>query len=243
MDDWVLAVGSVVVGLLSGVVGAALIRRIFLTGREQSPEANDAARAAGIFVFLFFAVLGVIVAVGFTNRDTLEPIPADAVAYSPRVLAAGLIFIVGRALALTAAGYVNRASSQVSTRSRIQLGNLVRTLITAAAIVLSISQLGIDTTSLHIVTAAVVFGLAAAFALLVGLGGRSMGSELAAGRYLARMLQLGDELVVEDVAGTVVALHPASVEVETVDGLRVHLPNTRVFDGSPQVRRHPVRGL
>ena len=45
IDPWIYATGAVIVGLLSGVVGAALVRRIILRGREDRPEANDAARA------------------------------------------------------------------------------------------------------------------------------------------------------------------------------------------------------
>ena len=67
IDPWIWATGAIIVGLLSGLVGAALVRRIILKGREDRPEAHDAARATATFLFLFFAAVGVIVAIGFTN--------------------------------------------------------------------------------------------------------------------------------------------------------------------------------
>ena len=123
IDSWIYATGAVVVGLLSGVVGAALVRRIVLDGRRDRPEAQDAARAAGTFLFLFFAGVGVVVAIGFTNSETLEPVPAELLRASPRVLAAGLILIAGRAIAF-AVGGVSRttrswwpASCNIRTRA------------------------------------------------------------------------------------------------------------------------------
>ena len=54
IDPWIYAAGAVAIGLLSGVVGAALVRRIILDGRRDRQEAHDAARATGTFLFLFF---------------------------------------------------------------------------------------------------------------------------------------------------------------------------------------------
>ena len=238
IDPWIYAAGAVIVGLLSGVVGAALVRVIILKGREDRTEALDAARATATFLFLFFTALGVIVAIGFTNPETLEPIPAEVLRKSPRILAAGLILIAGRAIAFALGGMINSAFGGSSTRVRAQLGSASRFLVYAIALVLALSQLGVDTTILSIIAAAVVFGLAGAFALLVGLGGRELGGELAAGRHLARLVGVGDEIDVDGVAGRIVALHPGSVELD-VDGDSVHVPNTRLSRSPLRVRRAP----
>ena len=58
IDPWIYASGAVIIGLLSGLVGGALVRRIILKGREERPELNDAARATATFLFLFFTALG-----------------------------------------------------------------------------------------------------------------------------------------------------------------------------------------
>lgn len=239
IDPWIYAAGAIIVGLLSGVIGAALVRRIILKGREDRPEMHDAARATATFLFLFFTALGVIVAIGFTNPETLEPIPADLVRKSPRILAAGLILIAGRAIAFALGGAVNSAFAASTSRVRSQIGAAGRFLVYAVALVLALSQLGVDTTILSIIAAAVVFGLAGAFALLVGLGGREMGGELAAGRHLARLIHVGDHIAIdgatgEPVDGVILALHPASVELAADDGV-IHLPNTVVVRGPLKV--------
>lgn len=234
IDPWIYAIGAVLVGLLSGVVGAALVRRIILKGREDRPEMHDAARATATFLFLFFTALGVIVAIGFTEPDTLEPIPADLVRKSPRILAAGLILIAGRAIAFALGGMIRSAFEGSTPRIQAQIGATARFVVYAVALVLALSQLGVDTTILSILAGAVTFGLAGAFALLVGLGGREMGGELAAGRHLSRIVAVGDRVEVDGIAGRIVALHPASVEIE-LDGASVHMANTRLTRGDLRV--------
>jgi hypothetical protein len=235
VDAWIFASGAIIVGLLSGVIGAALVRMIILKERDDRPEMVDAARAAAIFIFLFFAAIGVIVAVGVASRETLRPFPAKLLSYSPHVLAAGLIFILGRALGYALHAYTLQSLSRTSARLRSQLAEALRFVVTIVAAVLAIRQLGIDTGVLNILVAAVVFGMALAFALLVGLAGRDLGREIAYGRYLHRVLELGDQIEVGGHAGRIVALHPASIEIAATDGSLLHLTNSQVFNELPRV--------
>jgi len=235
INPWIYASGAILVGLLSGVVGAALVRRIILNDRRDRPEALDAARATATFLFLFFTSLGVIVAIGFTNPETLEPIPAEVLRKSPRILAAGLILIAARAIAFAVGGMVNTAFAGSSARIRGQVATAASALIFVIAGVLALSQLGVETTILSLIVAAVAFGLAGAFALLVGFGGRELGGELAAGRYLSRLVRVGDLVTIDAIRGRIVALHPASVEIATDDGASVHVPNTRLTQGDLRV--------
>jgi small-conductance mechanosensitive channel len=236
IDPWIYAAGAVIVGLLSGVVGAALVRAIILRGREDRPEMHDAARATATFLFLFFAALGVVVAIGFTNPDTLEPLPAELLRTSPRILAAGLILIAGRAIAFALGGMVNSAFAGSTSRVRAQVAAAGRVVVYAVALVLALSQLGVDTTILSIIAGAIGFGLAGAFALLIGFGGKELGGELAAGRYLHRLVAVGDEIEIDGLSGTVVALHPASVELLAPGDRVVHVPNSRLTRGALQIR-------
>ncbi len=235
IDPWIYALGAIVVGLLSGVIGAALVRRIILNDRGDRPEAHDAARAASTFIFLFFSLLGVIVAIGFTNSEELELIPAEVLRASPRILAAGLILIAGRAIAFAIGGMVYAALAGSGGRVRTQISSIARWLTYLVAVVLALTQLGVETTILSVVVGAAACGAAATFALLVGLGGREMGGEIAAGRSLQRLISIGDDISVDGVAGVVVALHPTSIEWLATDGSSVHLANTRLTRGELRV--------
>ena len=101
---------------------------------------------------------------------------------------------------------------------------------------LALSQLGVDTTILSIITAALTFGLAAAFAMLVGFGGRELSGDLAAGRYLHRIVRVGDRIEFDGKSGRVAAMHPATVELDPGDGSSVHVACSRLLRSDLKVR-------
>lgn len=241
MDDvWAVAVGAVAIGIMAGLAGAGLLHRALTAGRGDDPVYRDSARAMSISCFVFFTMAGLIVAISVLNRDSFEDVPSQLVDVLPDYLAAGLIFIGGRAIALAAGSVVQQALAASSTRVRDQAARLVRWTVTAAAAVIALAQVGVNTTLLQITGGAVLFGLALACALLVGLGGQGVAAELAAGRYVARILQVGDRVEVrlgegDVVVGEVVALDPGSVAVATADGAIRHLGNRALLDAGPSV--------
>lgn len=238
-DNWVVAIGAVAVGLMAGLAGAGLLYRALTGGRRDDPVYRDSARAMAISCFLFFTAAGIVVAISVLNDDSFEDIPSQLVDVLPRYLTAGLILVAGRAIALAAGSVVSEALGASSARARAQAATAVRALVTAAAIVIALAQLGVNTTLLQITGGALLFGLAAAAALLVGLGGRDVAAEVAAGRYLARLLHVGDRvevpLVEGALVGEVVALNPASVEVREADGGVRHVANSKVLGAGPRV--------
>lgn len=238
-DNWVVAIGAVAIGLMAGLAGAGLLHRALTSGRRNDPVYRDSARAMAISCFVFFTVAGIVVAISVLNNDSFEDVPSRLVDVLPRYLTAGLVLVAGRAIALAAGSVVNEALSGSSTRARSQAATGVRALVTAAAIVIALAQLGVNTTLLQITGGALLFGLAAAAALLVGFGGRDVAAEVAAGRYLARLLHVGDriELALSDGAlvGEVVALNPATVEVREAGGGVRHVANSKVLDAGPRV--------
>lgn len=239
MDEviWSWAIGSIAVGIMAGLAAAGLLWRALTSGRGHDPVVRDTARALALFLFLFLAVTGVVVAVSIVDRDELERIPSDLLDYLPHVLAAGIIAIGGRAIALISGSAVARALGPSSGRVRDQAAWLVRALVTAAAVIIALDQLGVDTTLLQIAGAAVLFAAAGASALLIGLGGRDLAAELAAGRYLQRMLRAGDRVVLGDVVGEVVEVHPATLELRLDDGSVRHVPNADALRAGPVIRR------
>ena len=241
MDDrWEVAIGAVAIGLMAGLAGAGLLYRALTSGRRDDPVYKDSARAMAISCFIFFTVAGGVVAISVLNRDSFEDVPSQLVDLLPSFLAAGLVLVGGRAIALAAGSVVQQSLQASSTRVRNQAARLVRWTITAAAIVIALAQVGVDTTLLQIIGGALLFGLALACALLIGLGGQDVAAEVAAGRYVARLLRLGDRVEVrlgadDVVAGEVVALDPGSVAIAADDGSIRHVGNRAVLDAGPRV--------
>lgn len=240
MDDvWVVAIGAVAIGLMAGLAGAGLLYRALTSAGRNDPVYRDSARAMAISCFVFFTAAGIVVAISVINRDSFEDVPSRLVDVLPRYLTAGLVLVAGRAIALAAGSVVSEALAGSSARARNQAASAVRALITAAAVVIALAQIGVNTTLLQITGGALLFGLAAAAAMLVGFGGRGVAEEVAAGRYLARLVQAGDRveipLAAGPVVGEIVALHPGTVEIAEPGGAVRHLPNSVVLAAGPRV--------
>ena len=76
-----------------------------------------------------------------------------------------------------------------------------------------------------------VFALALSFALIAGLGGRDVAANIACGRTLRSDLIIGSQIVVGEVAGTIVDLRPALVVIESDAGERVFVPFATLLQG------------
>jgi small-conductance mechanosensitive channel len=113
---------------------------------------------------------------------------------------------------------------------------IVKSVVIGATAILAVNQLGVDTTIINLAVASLLFSLGATFTLVAALGTRQLAGHVAAGRYVRRIVPVGAELI-EPVSGTVVKVHPATVEIRRPDGSTVHIPNETLLTGSLQLRR------
>jgi len=227
-ETWVRAAASVAGGFAAGAVLAWAARRL-LRGSHRRPELRELAAPVATFLFWLAVGTGVVLAVAAVEPQTIEDVPANVLAYVPRVLAAGLILLAGRALAVATAAATGRAVARALGRPSGQVATIVRLSVNLAAAVLALSQLGVDTTVLVVLAAGLAVSFGLSFALLVGLGGREAAREIAAGRYLRRFVSPGSTLRSAALKGSVVALHPLTMELVTEDGRRLHVPHSRLL--------------
>ena len=182
-------------------------------------------------------------AVGILAPGALEPLAARALAYLPNVLIAILMIIVGRAAATLAGTLLGAGLARATGRTRREMVMVLRAVIMVVVVLLALGQLGVNTELLTLAFAAVLLCLASAMALLIGLGGRHVAREVAAGRYLRRILNEGDHVRSGEVEGTVVALHAATTEMDSATPGTTHVPNTLMLQGPITVTRPPAPEL
>jgi hypothetical protein len=228
MNHWILALIVLGSGLLFGEIAGRLIRRS-LDREGRSPETREMARPLGTFVFWAGTALGLFFAVGTTSPRTIRQIPDTSLVYLPNLLLAAVFLIAGYALSIGVSTAVGQSALRASGVRHRGLERLLRVTIMGASIVLALSQVGVDTTILVVVLVALLGAPALAFALLTGLGGREVASNLAAGRALRGQVRPDAYLVCRGVdgrmvRGTVVAVHPVTVEVLSDDMATVHVP-------------------
>lgn len=235
MNSWLLALIAIIASIVIGSILSRIVRG-GLSGSSNPEAVRQNAGAVGSIVFSVVVVAGLVIALGFTRPEALDQITSDAIAYLPRALSAGIVVIVGNILATLASSAASQALSRVEARAARSVPSVVRAAIIGFTAVLAATQLGIDTTTINIVIAALVGGIALATAMLVGFGGRAVSTEIASGRALRRILEPGDELTSDVISGTVVTVHSTATEVATADE-SVLVPNSELLRSRMSISR------
>lgn len=227
-ERWILAGVLLAAGFALGAIAGLLVRKRLIRARGGDATSSIAG-ATGLFVFWVLALSGALAAIAMVRPETLEDLPRQVLDYTPRLLVAGLILLAGYSVALGASRVVAFSLERASGKTIVRTAGLVRWAILGAALILALAQLGVDTTILTLLVGLVGFGIALSAAILIGLGGRPLAREIAAGRYLGRFLSQGLVIEAEGYAGRVVRLHPATVELETASGAMQHVPYSRLL--------------
>lgn len=231
--EWAWAGIAIVGGFVLGTAASKVVR----TGLERRRgRLAQLAPAAASLAFSLALVVGLLVALGFVQPDSLSMLLDDTIDYLPRVLSALIVIILGGVAGTIASTAARESLGRSMGRLGEQIPTLIKSIITLFAAILAASQLGIDTTVINIVIAAAAFGMAAAFALVVGFGGRAIASEMASGRALRRLVNVGDEVESELVSGTIIALYPTAVELRSGDRARL-VPNSDLAASNLQITR------
>jgi small conductance mechanosensitive channel len=152
---------------------------------------------------------------------------AWAVEFAPRLLAAVIIFAVGT----VAAGWVSGTMDMVIKRTnaidatvRPFLVHVVRYSIMVLVFILTLGQLGFQTTSLLAVVGAA--GLA------IGLALQGTLSNIAAGLMLLwlRPFEVGDYVEANNMSGTIESTGLFACVLRTYDGVRLFAPNSTLWN-------------
>lgn len=243
MNEWISASIAVVAGFVVGTIASRIVSSTMNRSKTQAMR-DSAAPVAGLALSAGI-VVGLLVALGFVAPDQLEQLGDDAVAFLPKAIAA-LVIVIGANVASTfAAAAVAKALAGTGAAARFA-PMVTKFAILGGGAIIAAGQTGVDTAVVNIAVAALLFGVAAALALLTGLGGRQVAGEIAAGRAWRTSLRSGDRIAavvagsqrahanVDDgpsmtVSGVVVEVHPTAVELDAA-GVTVFVPNSRLLD-------------
>lgn len=238
MNKWLAAGIAVSAGLVLAGIARSVVHRA-LASDARPAALRSSASALSSLAFSAVLVVGLIVALGFVDPDSLDELPADLVAFVPKALSAAVLLIGANVAASFAGVALERglAGSPPATRARV--ASAVRITLLAAAGLLAAAQLGINTTVLNLAAAALLFSIGAAFALLTGLGGRAVSAELAAGRSVRKMLASGDRVEIGAERGLIVEIHPAAIELQGEDGTSTLVPHSHFLERPTKVTRRP----
>ena len=239
-ENWIWAAVALGSALLLGELGGRLVRAA-RGGADRPPSVRANANAMGNFVFWTATAIGLVIAVGVLDVDTLKQLGDTISTELPNLLLALVMLIVGYAVSVAVSAAVGQSARRASGVRQKNLERFLRVLIMLAAAVLALTQVGIDETMVAGLVLVVRAVPAITLALLSAFGGREVAAQLAAGRALRHQLREGWTLACRDddgagVAGRIVQVHPTAVEIELPDGERLHVPHRQLLQHPFSVR-------
>ncbi|MGH1491287.1 MAG: mechanosensitive ion channel domain-containing protein [Acidimicrobiales bacterium] len=236
MSDWILVIAALFGGLIVGLVASRIVYAVI--GSPKRPEAiQNVAKPLASLALSVGIVLGLVVALGIVQPDSLDKLKTDAIDFIPKLMTAAIIIIAANVLSSFATTAMSQALGRLPLQTQRQANSLVKGAIVTLAALLAVSQLGINTDVVNLGVAAVFFGIAASLTLLVGLGGNGVAREVAATRALKRLISQGDTVEVGGSRGVVLAIHPTAVELSKSSGETMLIPSSRFVRQSITVER------
>lgn len=201
--------------LLSGTGLLSLLQK---TGSKKT-----ISQIIGLLGFWLVFLLFLISATEALSLALLSETLTTLVHYLPKMGMAVLILILG----LLTTNFVRDIISLACESSGIRQGTVIAQTVYIAAtllvIVTAINELGIDTSLLNQIIVLIIAGLIAGAALSFGFGSRSAVRNLIAAHYIQPIVRVGEKIQIGNYAGTVTAVTPMVVVLDTERG-RVVIP-------------------
>lgn len=227
-SEWIWAAVAFGSGLLFGEIAGRLVRGAM---ERRGDAARGAAAATGTFVFWTSTTVGLLVATALIDSSVLDDLGGRLSDNIAHLLVAFLLLIGGYAVSIAVSAMVGQSALKATGVRQVALERLLRTVIMAFAVVVALTELGVDPSVLVVLLAVAVGAPAFTLALLTALGAREVASQIAAGRALRHQLRPGQTVTCDGESGQILALHPATIEIERADGSRVLLAHSRLLRG------------
>lgn len=230
---------SVVVTRLLQLMGfdRLLSRTAVQTLLERSGTKKKSSEILGLIGFWIIFLVFLIQASDTLSLTMVSDALTSIAYYIPKVGIAVLVLVLG----LIAANFVRELITMTCSSAGITHGTMVAQAVYVAVVLLivvtAIDALGINTELLNNTIVILLAGLIGGAALSFGLGSRTAVANLIAAHYLGSMVRVGMTVKIGENQGTVVAVTPISVVLETREG-RVIVPATQVTE-STAVITHP----
>ncbi len=183
----------------------------------------------GTFVFWLVLLVFLAAAVETLGLPVMTDLLGKLVTYAPNLLAAILISLAGIIAARAVRLAALRAAQAGGIAQARGIATVAEIVIMVLVVVIALEHLGVNGRVLELTVAITVGSALAAIALAFGLGARASVANLIAAHYVARMVTVGQDLMIDDIRGTVIELTPTAVVLQTDLG-RVVVPAQRFHD-------------
>lgn len=184
----------------------------------------------GKIVYWFILLVFMVSALESLGLERISATLDTLALYVPKVFSAALVLVAGILLAQLLNSLVSGAAEGVGIDYAAALGRLAQGLVVIISVSVAIGQLEIKAELLNYVIAIVLFSIGLAAALAVGLGCRSIASQIIAGIYVRELYELGQLIQIDGVEGTIEEIGTVNTIVQTAEGELVYLANRQLLE-------------
>ncbi len=167
-----------------------------------------------LFIFL-------IASADFLGMEVVSELISSIVAYLPKVLSAAVVLAVGIFIADMIKQGVRSACQAINMPAASVVSSLVFYFILINVLMMAMNQAEINTEFLKSNLSLILGGIIFAFALGYGIASKEMMANILGGLYSKNKFEIGNEIKVKDVKGTVIAKDSSSITIQT--------PNSKVI--------------
>lgn len=213
-----------------------LSRTAVQTLLERSGTKQKFSEILGLIGFWIIFLVFLIKASDTLSLSIVSDALTSIAYYIPKIGIAVLVLILG----LIAANFVRELIIMTCSSAGITHGTIMAQAVYVAVVLLivvtAIDALGIDTELLNHTIVILLAGLIGGAALSFGLGSRTAVANLIASHYLGSVVRVGMTVKIGSNQGTVVAVTPISVVLETREG-RVIVPASQFTEATAVITR------
>ena len=200
---------------------------------ETSGIRGFALKLIGSLVFWIVILLFFVAAVEILGLPILTNLFGRVAAYLPNLVAAAALVIVG----LVGGRMVHGAAKKGAVLMRLEpqariLAGFAHALVLTIAGVMALEQLGVQGRFLELVLGLTLGSVLAAGSLAFALGARQAVANIVAVRYVAQLCQVGQEIEIDGIRGSIVQIASTAVIIESKEG-RVIIPAARFHESYP----------
>ncbi|MCI0401637.1 MAG: mechanosensitive ion channel [Gammaproteobacteria bacterium] len=220
--------------------GAGIDRLVAATRKRTGQSALQArwplSRIAANVIFWLVILFFVTAAAESLGLPGLADWLGQLIVYLPKVLAGGVIVLIGYFLGALARDVVIASATSKRMVYAVSLGHMIQVIIITFAVVLGVGQLDLNIHLLvNVITivAAAIFGGAA---LAFGLGAGTSVSNIIASYDIRRAYRVGQRIRVNGIEGEILELTPTAVVLDTQEGralipAKVFIDNASILIG------------
>ena len=223
--DAVLSKGLAKLGLDRLLAGVGVNKLLARSGITIAPSA-----LIGKVVYWFIVLTFLISAAESLGLARVSSTLDAFVLYLPKVFGAALILLAGLLLSHFVNGVVRGAGESIGIDYAAGLGRLAQGLLVIITASLVIGQLQIETDLLNTVVAIVLVSFGAAAAIALGLGSKTIVTQILAGIYIRELYEVGDRIRMGDEEGVIDEIGTVKTSLVDDDGRLVSVPNTTLLE-------------